>query len=80
MKRFAGKVAFITGAAHGQAAPRRAPSRRRWHASARSTCCINNAGICAYGLTHELSEEEWDAMIGVNPKGVWIVGEDMVKL
>src|SRR5687768_1981996 len=24
---------------------------------------FNNAGICAYGLAHELTEEAWDAMI-----------------
>src|SRR4051812_3237003 len=23
---------------------------------------FNNAGICAYGLTHELTEQEWDSM------------------
>jgi NAD(P)-dependent dehydrogenase (short-subunit alcohol dehydrogenase family) len=39
---------------------------------------FNNAGICAYGLTHELSEEEWDAMIGVNLKGVWVVGSKVI--
>ena len=32
---------------------------------------FNNAGICAYGLAHELSEEEWDAMIDINLKGSW---------
>jgi NAD(P)-dependent dehydrogenase (short-subunit alcohol dehydrogenase family) len=33
---------------------------------------FNNAGICAYGLTHEMSEAEWDAMIDINLKGAWI--------
>ena len=30
---------------------------------------FNNAGICAYGLAHELTEAEWDAMIDINLKG-----------
>ena len=34
---------------------------------------FNNAGICAYGLAHELTEAEWDAMIDINLKGAWIV-------
>ena len=33
---------------------------------------FNNAGICAYGLAHELSEAEWDAMLDINLKGAWI--------
>jgi NAD(P)-dependent dehydrogenase (short-subunit alcohol dehydrogenase family) len=39
---------------------------------------FNNAGICGYGLSHELSEEAWDAMIGVNLKGAWIVGREVI--
>ncbi len=27
---------------------------------------FNNAGICGYGLVHELSEEAWDAMLDIN--------------
>src|SRR5215204_851637 len=27
---------------------------------------FNNAGICAYGLAHELTEKEWDAMLDIN--------------
>src|SRR5262245_55217765 len=27
---------------------------------------FNNAGICAYGLAHELTENEWDAMLDIN--------------
>ena len=39
---------------------------------------FNNAGICAYGLAHELSEAEWDAMIDINLKGAWIVGRHVI--
>jgi NAD(P)-dependent dehydrogenase (short-subunit alcohol dehydrogenase family) len=39
---------------------------------------FNNAGICAYGLAHELTEDEWDAMIGINLKGAWIVGRRVI--
>ncbi len=34
---------------------------------------FNNAGICAYGLAHELTEEAWDAMLDINLKGAWMV-------
>jgi SDR family mycofactocin-dependent oxidoreductase len=39
---------------------------------------FNNAGICAYGLAHELSEEAWDAMIGINLKGAWLVARRVI--
>ncbi|WP_343673552.1 mycofactocin-coupled SDR family oxidoreductase [Chitinophaga sp.] len=41
---------------------------------------FNNAGICAYGFTHELPEEEWDAMIDINLKGAWIVGRHIIPI
>ena len=39
---------------------------------------FNNAGICAYGLAHELTEEEWDAMIDINLKGAWLVARRVI--
>ena len=39
---------------------------------------FNNAGICAYGLAHELTEEAWDAMLDVNLKGAWIVARHVI--
>lgn len=39
---------------------------------------FNNAGICGYGLAHELSEEAWDAMIDINLKGPWLVGREVI--
>jgi NAD(P)-dependent dehydrogenase (short-subunit alcohol dehydrogenase family) len=39
---------------------------------------FNNAGICAYGLAHELTEDAWDAMIDVNLKGAWLVGRRVI--
>lgn len=32
---------------------------------------VNNAGIAGIGASHELTEEEWDAMLDINLKGVW---------
>ncbi len=138
MKRFAGKVAFVTGAAHGQgraaalafaregaavagldvARPLDYPGYAMGTAgeleSLRAECealgseCLvfegdvrdgaavaaavdrtvarlgavdvlfNNAGICAYGLAHELTEDAWDAMIDTNLKGVWIVASEVI--
>jgi SDR family mycofactocin-dependent oxidoreductase len=39
---------------------------------------FNNAGICAYGLAHELSEDAWDAMLDINLKGAWIVARQVI--
>jgi SDR family mycofactocin-dependent oxidoreductase len=39
---------------------------------------FNNAGICAYGLAHELTEEAWDAMIDINLKGPWLVARRVI--
>jgi len=39
---------------------------------------FNNAGICAYGVTHEMPETEWDAMIDINLKGAWLVGRRVI--
>jgi NAD(P)-dependent dehydrogenase (short-subunit alcohol dehydrogenase family) len=39
---------------------------------------FNNAGICAYGLSHELTESEWDTMLGINLKGAWLVGKHII--
>lgn len=39
---------------------------------------FNNAGICAYGLTHELSEDAWDSMIDINLKGAWLVARRVI--
>lgn len=41
---------------------------------------FNNAGICAYGLVDELTEEEWDAMIDINLKGAWLVARRVVPI
>lgn len=39
---------------------------------------FNNAGICFYGLSHELSEAAWDAMLDINLKGAWLVGRRII--
>ena len=39
---------------------------------------FNNAGICAYGLAHELTEDAWDAMIDINLKGAWLVARRVI--
>ena len=41
---------------------------------------FNNAGICAYGLAHELTEEAWDAMIDINLKGPWLVARRVIPV
>lgn len=39
---------------------------------------FNNAGICAYGRAHELTEAEWDAMLDINLKGAWLVARRII--
>jgi|FLYL01.1.fsa_nt_gi SDR family mycofactocin-dependent oxidoreductase len=41
---------------------------------------FNNAGICAYGLAHELTEAEWDAMLDINLKGAWLVARRVIPV
>lgn len=36
---------------------------------------FSNAGIAAYGKSHELEEDEWDAVIDINLKGGWLVSK-----
>ena len=39
---------------------------------------FNNAGICAYGRAHELTEEAWDTMLDINLKGAFMVGRRVI--
>jgi NAD(P)-dependent dehydrogenase (short-subunit alcohol dehydrogenase family) len=41
---------------------------------------FNNAGICAYGLSHELTEDAWDNMLDINLKGAWMVGRRIIPM
>ncbi len=41
---------------------------------------FNNAGICAYGLAHELNETEWDNMLDINLKGAWMVARRIIPV
>jgi SDR family mycofactocin-dependent oxidoreductase len=41
---------------------------------------FNNAGICAYGLAHELTEDAWDTMLDVNLKGCWLVARRVIPV
>jgi SDR family mycofactocin-dependent oxidoreductase len=41
---------------------------------------FNNAGICAYGLAHELTEAAWDAMLDINLKGAWLVARRVIPI
>uniref|UniRef100_A0A7D5KYQ6 Mycofactocin-coupled SDR family oxidoreductase n=1 Tax=Natrinema halophilum TaxID=1699371 RepID=A0A7D5KYQ6_9EURY len=40
---------------------------------------VNNAGIGDFGLLTEVSEEEWDAVLDVNLKGVWLCSKHVGK-
>jgi NAD(P)-dependent dehydrogenase (short-subunit alcohol dehydrogenase family) len=38
----------------------------------RLDAAFNNAGISIEGRVHEVSEEDWDRLLGINLKGVWL--------
>lgn len=40
---------------------------------------INNAGINRIGTTDGLSEDDWDAVINTNLKGVWAVAQQAIR-
>lgn len=40
---------------------------------------INNAGITVQGRAEELSEQDWDATIAVDLKGVWLVATEAAR-
>ena len=50
------------------------------HRFGRIDILFNNAGICAYGLAHELTEEAWDAMLDINLKGAWLVARRVIPV
>ena len=39
---------------------------------------FNNAGIAAYGLAQELTEDAWDAVLDINLKGAWLVSRRVI--
>ncbi len=39
---------------------------------------FGNAGIAAYGFAHELSEDQWDAMLDINLKGNWLLAKHAI--
>jgi NAD(P)-dependent dehydrogenase (short-subunit alcohol dehydrogenase family) len=41
---------------------------------------FNNAGICGYGLAHELTENAWDSMLDINLKGPWLIARRVIPL
>lgn len=41
---------------------------------------FNNAGVCFYGYSHELSEEAWDTMLDINLKGAWLVARRIIPI
>jgi len=50
------------------------------HQLGRIDILFNNAGICAYGLAHELTEDAWDTMLDINLKGAWLVARAMIPV
>ena len=55
-------------------------SESEWQAAIRETVArfgrldilVNNAGVSQWGLVHETSEEDWDRVMDINAKGVFL--------
>ncbi len=58
----------------------KAAVERAMEAFNRIDILFNNAGICGYGLAHELGEDEWDAMIDINLKGAWLTARHIIPV
>jgi NAD(P)-dependent dehydrogenase (short-subunit alcohol dehydrogenase family) len=72
MSRFDGKVAFVTGATSGIG---------RATALAFAFAGANNAGIeQAIKPAHEVTDDEWDRLVAVNLRGVFIAMKYEVEL
>jgi NAD(P)-dependent dehydrogenase (short-subunit alcohol dehydrogenase family) len=41
---------------------------------------FNNAGVCGYGLAHELTEDAWDAVLDINLKGAWLAARRIIPI
>lgn len=41
---------------------------------------VNNAGITADAVLHKMTEEQWDRVINVNLKGVWLCGKAVATI
>lgn len=39
---------------------------------------FNNAGVAAYGFSHELTESQWDSVVDINLKGAWLVSRYVI--
>jgi NAD(P)-dependent dehydrogenase (short-subunit alcohol dehydrogenase family) len=70
--RQAGGEALFVRTDVAQAAEVEALVRQTVATYGRLDCAFNNAGISGGGLLHEVPEEEWDRMVNINLKGVWL--------
>jgi NAD(P)-dependent dehydrogenase (short-subunit alcohol dehydrogenase family) len=70
--RQAGGEAIFVRTDVAQAAEVEALVRQTVATYGRLDCAFNNAGIGGGGLLHEVSEAEWDRMVNINLKGVWL--------
>lgn len=79
IEAFGGRCLLVTGDVRRDADVKNAVEQTMKNFG-RIDILFNNAGICAYGLAHELAEEEWDAMLDINLKGAWLVARQVIPV
>ena len=71
IRRGGGEAIFVkTDVA--EAADAEAMVKKAVAAYGRLDCAFNNAGVSGGALLHEVTEADWDRMMAVNLKGVWL--------
>jgi SDR family mycofactocin-dependent oxidoreductase len=77
IEQLGGKAIAITADVRDDSAVS-AAVQRTIDAFGRIDILFNNAGVAAYGLSHELTEEAWDTVLDINLKGAWLVGRRVI--
>lgn len=72
-----GKI-VICGGDVRKAADVKEAVRRGIDAFGRIDILFSNAGVAAYGFSHELEEDQWDAVVDINLNGGWLASKYVI--
>lgn len=66
-------IAVVVNVANAESVDAMVKATMDW--AGRIDVLVNNAGITADTVVHKMTEEQWDRVINVNLKGVWLCGK-----